>query len=81
VELVVVVEAMVLAAVTPFFLNASPPSSLISPGTSLDAPATSGLAYPSSYSPSVATSASGLQPLDLSQPVEDSEDLSQLAIV
>jgi hypothetical protein len=46
VELVVVVEeAMVLAAVTPFFLDAYPPSSLVSPGASLVAPAASEFAY------------------------------------
>ena len=42
----VVVEAMVLAAVAPFSLDAFLPSSLAFPGTSLDVPAASALAYP-----------------------------------
>jgi hypothetical protein len=46
VEVVVVVEAMVLAAVAPFSLDASPPSSLVSPNTSLDVLVVSALAYP-----------------------------------
>jgi hypothetical protein len=69
-----VVEAMVLVAVAPFFLDASPPSSLVSPGVSLDAPVTSAPTYLASYSPSVAASASELQPQDQSQPLEDSKD-------
>jgi hypothetical protein len=60
----VVVEAMVLAAIAPFFLDTSPPSSLVSPSASLVSPTTSAPAYLSSYSPSVAASASELQPLD-----------------
>jgi hypothetical protein len=43
----VVVEPLVLAVVTPFSLVAFPPTSLTSPGTSLDVPAASALAYPS----------------------------------
>jgi hypothetical protein len=41
----VVEEAMVLAAVASFALDASPPSSLAFLGASLDAPATSTPAY------------------------------------
>jgi hypothetical protein len=72
VELVVVVEAMVLASVAPFFLVAFPASSSAFLGASPDAPVTSELAYLASYLPSVAASTSELQPLDQSQPVEDS---------
>jgi hypothetical protein len=71
----------VLAAVAPFFLDTSPLSSLVSPGASLDTPASSVPTYPSSYSPSVAASASELQPLDQSQPVEDSVDPFMLVVV
>jgi hypothetical protein len=72
VELVVVMKAMVLVVVAPFFLDASPPSSVVSPSVSLDAPIAPAHAYLASYSPYVA--ASELQPLDQSQPVEDLED-------
>jgi hypothetical protein len=78
---VVVVEALALAAVAPFALDASPHSSLASPGASLDVLAASTHAYPSSYSPSVAASASELQPLDQSQSVEDSEDPFLIVVV
>jgi hypothetical protein len=61
-----VVVALVLAAVTSFALDASPPSSLASPSAYLDVPTASMPAYPSSYSPSVVASASELQPLDQS---------------
>jgi hypothetical protein len=81
VELVVVVEAMLLAVVAPFFLDASPPSSFVFPGASLDAHVASTSAYSSSYLPSAAASASELQPLDQSQPVEDSEDPFLLVVV
>jgi hypothetical protein len=56
----------VLASIAPFFLDASPPSSLVSPGASLDAPVASMHAYLASYSPSVVASTSELQPLDQS---------------
>ena len=62
----VVVEAMILVVVAPFFLDASPPSSLVNTGVSLDAPVTSAPAYLASYSSSVATSVYELQPLDQS---------------
>jgi hypothetical protein len=81
VELVVVVEALVLVGVVPSFLASFLLSSSAFPSASIDIPATSELAYPSSYSPSVTASASKLQPLDLSQPVEDSEDPFLLAVV
>jgi hypothetical protein len=42
---VVVVEAMVLAAVAPFFLDASPPAYLAFPDTSLGVPTASVPAY------------------------------------
>jgi hypothetical protein len=77
----VVEEALVLAAVAPFALDASHPSSLVSPGLSLDTPVAYAPAYPSSYMPSVAASPSELQPLDQSQPVEDSEDPFLLVVV
>jgi hypothetical protein len=41
----VVVEAMVLAAIAPFFLDASPPAYLAFLGASLGVPAASALAY------------------------------------
>ena len=63
-----------LASIVPFALGASPPSSPASLGASPDAPVASAPAYPASCSPYVATSASELQPLDQSQPMEDSED-------
>jgi hypothetical protein len=66
VELVVVKEALVLVGVVPSFLASFLLSSPAFPGTSLDVPAASKLAYPSSYLPSVAAFASELQPLDLS---------------
>jgi hypothetical protein len=47
VELVVVVEALVLVAITPFALVAFLPISLASLGASRDVPAASKLAYPS----------------------------------
>jgi hypothetical protein len=81
VELVVVVEAMVLVAGISSFLASFLLSSRALPGAFLDIPAASELPYPSSYSPSVAASASELQPLDLSQPMEDSEDSFLLAVV
>jgi hypothetical protein len=56
----------VLAAVAPLSLVVFPPSSLASPSASLDVPAASAPAYPSSYSPSVVASSSELQPLDQS---------------
>jgi hypothetical protein len=81
VELVVVMEAMVLAPVAPFTLGASLPSSPVFLGTSLDAPVASAPASPASYSPFVTSFASELQPLDQSQPVEDSEDPFLLVVV
>jgi hypothetical protein len=81
VELVVVVEAMVLVAVVSSFLASFLLSSHAFLSASLGTPVASELAYLSSYSPSVAASTSELQPLDLSQPVEDSEDSSVLAVV
>ena len=76
-----VVAAIVLVAVAPSFLVVFPSSSLASLDASPDALVASAPAYPASCSPSVAASASRLQPLDLSQPVEDSEDSSRLAVV
>jgi hypothetical protein len=64
----------VFDAVAPFFHVTFPPSSPAFLGTFLDALATFELAYLSSYSPSVAASASELQPLDQFWPVEDLED-------
>ena len=57
-------EALVLAAVAPFALDASHPSSLVNTGVSLDAPIASAPTYLASYSSSVVASASELQPLD-----------------
>ena len=70
-----------LAAVAPFALGASPPSSFVSPGASPDAPITSAPTYLALCLPSIATSASELQPLDQSQSVEDLDDPSLLDIV
>jgi hypothetical protein len=53
----VVVVAVVLSAVAPFVLGASPPSL----GASSSVPAASGRAYPPSYQLFVALYASGLQ--------------------
>jgi hypothetical protein len=78
---VVVVEAMVLAVIAPFALGTSPPSSPALLGTSLDAPIASAPVHLASCSLDVAASASELQPLDQSQPVEDSEDSSQVAVI
>jgi hypothetical protein len=64
----------VLAAVAPFALGAFPPSSPAFLGASPDAPVASAPTSLASYSPSIASFASELQPLDQSQPVEDSED-------
>jgi hypothetical protein len=61
-----VVEAMVLAAVAPFTLDAFPPSSLVFLGAFPDASIASVPASLASYSPSVASFASELQPLDQS---------------
>jgi hypothetical protein len=44
VEVVVVVEVMALAAVAPFFLDASPPAYLVFPSASHGIPAASALA-------------------------------------
>ena len=70
-----------LAAVAPSSLVAFPPTSLASPSATLDVPTTSTLAYPSWYWPFVAASASRLQPLDPSQPVEGLEDSFLLVVV
>ena len=70
-----------LAAVAPFALGTSPPSSPASLGASPDAPVASVHAYPASCSPSIVASASELQPLDQSQSVEDSKDSSRLVVV
>jgi hypothetical protein len=71
----------VLAVVAPFALGAFPPSSPASLGASPDTPVASSPTYLASYSPSVAASASKLQPLDQSQSLEDSEDSSRLVVV
>jgi hypothetical protein len=81
VKLVVVEEALVVVVVVPFALASFPPASLASPGTSFDVPVASELAYPSWYLPIVAASASGLQPPDQSEPVEDLEDSTLLDVV
>jgi hypothetical protein len=72
---------MVLVAVAPFALGASPPSSLVAPGASLDTHVPSAPAYLALCSPYVAASAFELQPLDQSKPMEDSEDSFRLAVV
>jgi hypothetical protein len=81
VEVVVVVEAMVLAAIAPYFLDASPPAYLAFPGASLVVPASSALAYLPWYWLFVTASASGLQPQDQFRLVEELEDLSLLVVV
>jgi hypothetical protein len=67
-----VVVAVVLAAIAPSSLGASP----LSPGASLGVPAASVHAYPPSYQSSIALSASGLQLLGQHRLVEDWEDPS-----
>jgi hypothetical protein len=80
--------AVVLAAVAPSFpgvsplaLDTAPGVSPLSPGTSLGVPAASARAYLPWCLSSVASSSSELQLLGQLWLVEDSEDLSRLAIV
>ena len=74
-------EALVLVAVVPSFIASFLLSSHAFLGSSLDVPIASELAYPSKYLPSVAASASRVQPLDQSHPVEDLEDSFLLGVV
>jgi hypothetical protein len=90
VEVEVVVEAVVLAAVAvaPFFpgvsplaLGASPSIYPLALGASPGVPAASARAYPPWCLPSVALSASGLQLRDQLWLVEAVEDPSQVVVV
>jgi hypothetical protein len=72
VELVVVVEVVVVVAVVPIILASSPLVSHAFPDISPGVLASFELAFHSSCLPSSIASASERQPLDLSQPVEDS---------
>jgi hypothetical protein len=81
VELVVVEEVVVVIASFPVVLASSPDASPINPDASPSVLASSELAFHSSCFPSAAASASKLQPLDLSQPMEDSMENSSLVAV
>jgi hypothetical protein len=76
----VVVEVVVVVATVATFLASSPHASLAFPDASPGILVSSELAFHSSNLSSVVASASKQQPLDLSQPMEDSED-SFLAVV
>ena len=71
---------MVVAAF-PAFLASSLLASPAFPNTSPSVLASSELAFHSSSLPSVVASSSERQPLDLSQPVEDSEDSFLVVVV
>jgi hypothetical protein len=92
VELVVVVEAVVLAAVvvavatffpgvSPLALNVAPSVSPLALGASPGVPAASACAYPPWCLPSVASSSSELQLLGQLLLVEAMEDPSQVVVV
>lgn len=71
---------MVVADVA-IVLASSPLASPAFPDTSLGVLASSELAFHSSCFPPAVASASERQPLDLSQPVEDSEDSFRVVVV
>jgi hypothetical protein len=77
----VVVEALEVVVVAPFSLASFSPASLASPDASPSVLASFEPACHSSCWPSVAASAFELQLLDLSQPMEDLEDLFRLVVV
>jgi hypothetical protein len=81
VEVVVEVVAMGLAAIAPSSPDASPHTYLAFLGTSLGVLAASVHASLPWYKPFVASSASGLQPLERFRLVEDLEDSSLLVVV
>ena len=74
-------EAVVLATVAIAVAPFSPGVSLLALGASPGVPAASARAYPPSYQPSVALTASRLQLRDQLRLVEDLEDPSQLVVV
>ena len=74
-------EAMVVVAAFPAFLASSPLASPVVPDASPRVLASSRFAFHSSCLSSVVASASELRPLDLSQPMEDSEDSFMLVVV
>jgi hypothetical protein len=81
VELVVVVEALVVVVVAPFALASFPLVSHAFPDASPGILASFELACHSLCLPSVVASASERQPLDLSEPVEVSEDSFLFVVV
>jgi hypothetical protein len=81
VELLVVVEVVVVVVVSPIGLVSSPDAFPACPDASPDVLASSEFSFHSSCLPSVVASASERQPLDLSQPVEDSVENSSLVVV
>ena len=72
---------VVVVVAFPFFFASFALSSPAFPDASPEVLASSEFAFHSLHLPSVAASASELQPLDLSQPVEDSEDSFLVVVV
>jgi hypothetical protein len=81
VELGVVVDVVVVVAIVATVLASSLLASPAFPYASPGVLASSELAFHSSNLPSVVASASKRQPLDLSQPMEDSEDSFLVVVV
>jgi hypothetical protein len=81
VERVVVVEVVVVVAAFPVVLASSPLASPAFPDASPGVLASFEPAFHSSCLPSTVASASEQQPLDLSQPMEDSKDSFQVVVV
>jgi hypothetical protein len=81
VELVVVVEVVVVVTAIATVLASSLLASPAFPNTSPSVLASSELAFHSSNLPFVVASASERQPLDLSQPAEDSKDSFLVVVV
>jgi hypothetical protein len=81
VELVVVVEVVVVVAAILIILAWSPLASPTFPDASPGILASSQLAFHSSCLPSTLASTSERQPLDLFQPVEESEDSFLVVVV
>ena len=76
-----VVEVVVVVATIPTVLASSLDTFPAVPDASLGVLASSEFAFRSSCLPFAAASASERQPLDLSQPVEDSEDSFRVVVV
>jgi hypothetical protein len=77
----VVVEVVLVVVVAPIALASSPDAFPAFPKVSPGVLVLSKLAFHSSCLPSAVASASERQPLDLSQPVEDSVEISSLVAV